>query len=378
MNRIALLLVLVQLAAGHRLWGQERASEAWPYQNYPTGPITVPSWRYAHGPHVRAAFRSVVSQTRESTVEIHVDGHRKSLGGIVDSRGWVLTKASPLGGQIICAFSDGRESAVAEIKRNSEFDLALLKIDGRGVVPLQIGAKNQAAVGSWVATVGIDSYPVGVGVVSVEPRKVAHQAGVLGVALDPDNPTAKIILVFPGSAASRAGLLTNDVLLSIDGEPTETREDLIEQVRRYNPGDEVRLEVRRADSELVLTATLMGRKPGQLPSRAEFQNSLGGDLSERRFGFPSAFQHDTVIEPEDCGGPLVNLAGEVVGFNLARAGRTETYAIGAAELAQVLAEMLPVEHEETTVGEEAREKNSEEKLPALANPLVPAVPAEVP
>ncbi|NOZ38750.1 MAG: serine protease, partial [Planctomycetes bacterium] len=66
---------------------------------------------------------------------------------------------------------------------------------------------------------------------------------------------------------------------------------------------------------------------------------LGSSLSQRRFGFPSAFQHDTVIKPSDCGGPVVDLDGKVVGFNLARAGRTETYAIPADVVAGLIEEM---------------------------------------
>jgi serine protease Do len=63
------------------------------------------------------------------------------------------------------------------------------------------------------------------------------------------------------------------------------------------------------------------------PSRSEFQNSLGGELSNLRTGFPTILQHDSVLAPEECGGPLVNLDGKVVGFNIARAGRVESYAI---------------------------------------------------
>ena len=40
-------------------------------------------------------------------------------------------------------------------------------------------------------------------------------------------------------------------------------------------------------------------------------------LSNRRGGFPSILQHDTVLKPSDCGGPLVNLEGQVVGINTA-------------------------------------------------------------
>ena len=54
-----------------------------------------------------------------------------------------------------------------------------------------------------------------------------------------------------------------------------------------------------------------------------------GQLSFRRGGFPNAFAHDTVLQPEQCGGPLVNLQGRAVGINIAREGRTESHAIPA-------------------------------------------------
>jgi serine protease Do len=62
-------------------------------------------------------------------------------------------------------------------------------------------------------------------------------------------------------------------------------------------------------------------------SRADFQNNMGSRLSDKRTGFPNVLQHDTVLSPADCGGPLVDLDGKAVGVNIARAGRTESYAV---------------------------------------------------
>ena len=56
-------------------------------------------------------------------------------------------------------------------------------------------------------------------------------------------------------------------------------------------------------------------------------------------GFQRVLQHDTVLEPEDCGGPLVDLEGRVVGVNIARAGRIETLAIPAREVQALIAQM---------------------------------------
>jgi serine protease Do len=307
--------------------------------NYPQERITVPSWRFAHGPHARASFREVVGDARKAVVEIRVDGVKVGLGGIVGAEGYVLTKASSLGSTNSCVLGDGREFTASLVGISRDHDLALLKIDAQELPTLNISEDTVPVVGSWLATVGIDRYPVAVGVVSVEAREIPHQAGILGVQLNSEEGAARIVRVFPGSAAAKAGLLVNDIVTRIEGQETPSREALIQRVQEFSPGDTVELLVKRADEELTLSAVLMGRFPGLRPSRNEFQNRLGGELSERRFGFAQAFQHDTVIEPTDIGGPVVNLDGQVVGFNVARAGRTETYAVPAATLVKVIAEL---------------------------------------
>ena len=62
-------------------------------------------------------------------------------------------------------------------------------------------------------------------------------------------------------------------------------------------------------------------------------------LSNRRSGFATFLQHDTVIKPRDCGGPLVDLEGKTVGINIARAGRVESYAIPSELVKAVLPEL---------------------------------------
>ena len=52
-----------------------------------------------------------------------------------------------------------------------------------------------------------------------------------------------------------------------------------------------------------------------------------------------AFQHDTTLRPDQCGGPLVGLDGKVMGINIARAGRVVSYAIPADIVATLLADL---------------------------------------
>ena len=62
-------------------------------------------------------------------------------------------------------------------------------------------------------------------------------------------------------------------------------------------------------------------------------------MSKKRGGFPVILQHDTVIKPTDCGGPLVDLDGKAVGINIARAGRTESYAIPTEAVLGLIADL---------------------------------------
>jgi serine protease Do len=140
----------------------------------------------------------------------------------------------------------------------------------------------------------------------------------------------------PGMAAAKAGLKVNDTIVTIAGTSITNEAALVSTLRRFKPGDVVKVRVKRGEKELKFKVTL-GRRPQN--KRADFQDRLGSKLSERRKGFPTILQHDTVLEPSDCGGPLVDLDGNVIGINIARAGRTESYAIPAEVIPTLLREL---------------------------------------
>ena len=340
-----LVLVLSFLGPQTETWAQtEGTVDDNQYERmlpFPEDRITVPSWRYAGGPHVRAAFRDVVAEASRATVRLFVDGEPAALGAIVDSEGWILTKASRLSGDITCQLADGTVFDAQTVGVNRDFDLAMLKIEATQLPALAISETQSPPVGSWLASVGTGRDPIAVGVVSVPPRAIPHRFGILGVLLDDRAEQALVVQVFPESGAAQAGLQVNDIIATVDGVQTPSREQLIRTVRTYSPGDKLKLEVKRQDETLLVEALLSSDLPGVHPSRDEFQNQLGGELSQRRFGFPNAVQHDSVVEPADCGGPIVNLDGEVVGLNIARSGRTETYAIPSASLTLLIDKLKP-------------------------------------
>jgi serine protease Do len=192
-------------------------------------------------------------------------------------------------------------------------------------------------VGDWVASAGVGELPTAIGVVSVGPRKVMAPRGMLGIVLEQADIGPKIIQIMPDSGAAKAGLKVNDIVLTINGKVVKSREELIELVgTKYKDGDTLTVEVKRGEGKVSVQAKL-GRPPQD--GRANMQNTIGGAISERRSNFPQILQHDTVLRPADCGGPLVDLDGRAVGLNIARAGRVESYAL-PAEIVVTLIEDL--------------------------------------
>ena len=76
----------------------------------------------------------------------------------------------------------------------------------------------------------------------------------------PGNVGARIGEVQRGSAADRAGLKVNDVVLSFNGEKVEDFLDLRHRINQHHPGDEVVLKVKREDQDLELKVRL-GKRP---------------------------------------------------------------------------------------------------------------------
>jgi serine protease Do len=301
--------------------------------------IVVPPSALTNGPSVRAAFQEVVAQPNTWTVRVKCDGKDASLGTIVTPEGHILTKASQISGQVTCRLFDGRELAGNLVGIKPEFDLAIVKVEADSL-PVVTWEDNLLHLGQWLATPGQQKTPASIGVLSVMAREIPKESGYLGIVLEQGDGGAKVTQVMPDSGAASAGVLIDDIVTHCNGARTEDREKLIRTVRQYGPGEEVALTVRRGDKEVTLSALLSRSIQGWRPDRREVQNTMGGKLSERRQGFPSALQHDTVLDPADCGGPVVDLDGRAVGINVARAGRTETFAIPAATVKALLPELL--------------------------------------
>jgi serine protease Do len=304
--------------------------------------------RWVHSPYenershssVKGAFREVVQPASQATVRVLSDGLQCSLGMVIHSDGFILTKASELDGKLECVLRDGRRLEATRFAQRDELDLALLKIDAAKLPVVTWSDTPIPQIGSWLATPNIDGEAASIGVVSVEPRAIPNSQPVLGVNLGQAQLGVRVNRVSPGSGAARAGLRENDVIETLNGRAIDSPDTLTGLIMRLQPGDRVTLAVRRESELLPMMATLGDKSRLGDQEQAELMDSLGGPLSRRRGGFSSVLQHDSVLRPRDCGGPVVDLDGKAVGVNIARASRVATYALPATVVRPVAMEML--------------------------------------
>jgi serine protease Do len=309
---------------------------------------------------VLEAFQSVVSAPAKSTVRVYGDGHVAALGTVVRPDGYIVTKASELKGKTEVQVHDGRKLPATLVASDDATDLALLKIEAQGL-PVIAWAEGAPPIGSWLATPGLDKSPVAIGVVSVSPRKIAAPGAALGVRLMESPDVARIESLVEDMPAEKAGMQVGDIVRRINGKTVKGRSGLQEAIREFQPDDKVDLVVERDGVEHTLSIVLGSMAQLVMDGRAAFQNGLGTTLSKRRSGFPLALQHDTVLEPSECGGPIVDLDGKAVGLNIARAGRVESYALPASlareSIDKLLAQAAPAPADSKLVDKQSPESD---------------------
>lgn len=289
----------------------------------------------------------VLEEVRKSTVRLlDKKGKPVAIGCVVHKDGWLITKSSEVHdrkGQWLdgleAQFQDGLRLPVKLSDTHSLYDLALLKVPARGLRPVVWDEGSAPEPGSYLAAAAPEKLPVAIGVVSVKPRSLdASRKGFLGVSVERVDNSLRIAMVGPDTAASEAGLMVGDVILSIDGQAVNEEPDFINLIGSHRPYEMVKLKIRRGDEEKELAATLR-RRPEGMGIMEDARNWMNGSLSRNRGGYPNALQHDMVLDPSECGGPVVDLEGRVVGLNIARSGRIECFAIPASALKPLLSKV---------------------------------------
>lgn len=285
-----------------------------------------------------AIVRPLAKTIGDSVVQVTSDGKAVSLGVIISTDGYVITKRSELSvDPIRVRLADGRvlPARVAAVRRKN--DVALLRIEEvNGSLPAVSFTDKLPTVGSFLISAGRDGKPVGIGVVGVGPRKVDH-FGRLGVVLGDDQGHATVRGVWPDSGADAAGVIPGDRILAVNGRRETNRLAVIGLLRELFPGESVHLTILRGGTTLEMDAKI--REFGVL-QESENDSKVNGPRSTRLSGFDQVIQHDTVLNPDECGGPILDTEGRVIGLNIARAGRVVSYALPASVVLHDMVDML--------------------------------------
>lgn len=292
-------------------------------------------------------FSPVVASSSESVVKIMNGDKQLAFGTVVDSDGLILTKASELRGNLECVLTDKRKLEATVLGIDDVTDLALLKIEATELSTINWNEEPTPEVGIWVANANQSNKPFSIGIVSHNQRKIANSRAMIGITLDASPPQeeedsaedenseesekpqgVRITGVSTDSPADEAGLLINDVITSVDDQDTQTYPKLRERLGEYEPGDKITLKIVRAGEEMVVDLTLTSElKINPMMAQGNAQDRMGSKLSRRRRNFPLALQHDSMLNSDQCGGPIVDLSGRAIGINIARSGRVSSLAL---------------------------------------------------
>ncbi|GAA5127831.1 PDZ domain-containing protein [Luteolibacter yonseiensis] len=297
------------------------------------------------GTAVVAAFEPQRKVLQTSSAVI-LDGRKEiAYGVVISAEGHILTKASEVLDVAAPAVTvDQTKYGSAKILMvDPTWDVALLKVEATGLVPVVYARTSEVGQGTWVVANGATTRTgrrLMAGIVSAKTREIPASGGAaLGVVLKEKTKLLEIDSVNEKSGAKEAGLQSGDVILSIEGRPMKKIEDMAEVLKDRKAGTTVKLTYRRQEAEATVDVRLAAK--GELFAEEPDRNDqMSGEFSPRRSGFPRILQHDILGSRAIQGGPLLDLDGRCVGMNIARANRAESFAIPVEDLKEIAARLM--------------------------------------
>lgn len=244
----------------------------------------------------------------------------------------VVTKLSELTPNlpINCHFYEGDPCAAEIVASEVALDLAILKLKNPRSAVTSLASQPQVAAAEYsvVFAASDQNERIKVGLLTRCRHNEVGLSGKLGAVLEIDKSSRAVRVndVSPNSTASLAGLSKNCLINSINNNPVMTLDDVGQLLREQQPGDWLQFKFLNGETSLITFARLQ-HDPAERFERMEFLDGRSGIVSERRSGFDGVMQHDIELSPADCGSPLVDSLGRVVGINIARRARESTLAI---------------------------------------------------
>ena len=177
--------------------------------------------------------------------------------------------------------------------------------------------------------------------VSVATRTLLDKGrGFLGVQLEADAQGVMVRLVIPNGAAAASDVQPHDRVLEVDGTKPDTIFNFTKLIAAHKAGESVKLKLQRGETVIEKDIALgdRGNSPAAHAERGtDKMDSMGSTLSKRKGDFASVLQSDFPLDANQCGGPVSDLDGNVIGLVIARSGRVETLLLPSSTVREVLA-----------------------------------------
>lgn len=288
-----------------------------------------------------ASFEPVVAELAHSVVRLNDPaGNMIAFGTVIREDGLVVTKASELAGlESIGVESSAGTGQAMVVGVNDRFDVALLHVDIEGLKPIT-WREGEPEIGTLLVSPDANGKPFAVGVVSVASRPLVERGrAYMGVEPITVAQGVQIERVAGESPAALAGLKVGDIVTRLSGDAIATHHQFANWIRQQRPGDRIVVDLIRDGNELSVELELAGVN-GPAEFNGSEQEEMGAELSGRMSDFELVFQHDLPLWPEQCGSPVVDLEGKIVGLNIARGGRVRSYAIPSGKMKEIVDELV--------------------------------------
>lgn len=297
------------------------------------------------GTAVVAAFEAQ-RQVLQTSSAVILDGRKEiACGVVISAEGHLLTKASEVLEAAALTVTVDKTSypEVKVLMVDPTWDVALLKIEATGLVPVIYAPTSAVPHGTWVVANGATTRTARrllAGIVSAKIREIPASGGAaLGVILNPKSEALELDAVNEKSGAKEAGLQKGDVILSIEGKKVKKIAEIGEILKDRKAGSTVKLTYRRNDVESTVDVRLAAY--GEMfTDQMNRNDQMSGEFSPHRSGFPRVMQHDILGSRTVVGGPLLDLDGRCIGMNIARANRAESFAIPVEDLKELAGRLM--------------------------------------
>jgi len=300
-------------------------------------PLAADQW--TQGKKTKGIFEPVTRPLATSVVTILNRGVPIGLGTVVDKDGLAVVMASVLPPQPQCRLPDGSIADVTVVGVDRPFDLAVIRIPAKSIRPILWADRDSLPAGTIVAAVGSGGFPLKVGVVSVATRKLADakapaydlplrvKVDTSWVYVEPSKNGSGYTILMAYGLAKSVGIRPGDRLVSIAGQPVASDDDIAKSIADKRSGDVASVGLIREGKAMTLELPLLP----QVSINAQ-------NATWRSDDYPIALEYSPPVRTTECGGPLVDVSGRVVGVTVGRMNTHAGWAIPIESVRKIVAD----------------------------------------